>query len=169
MTILNEEQEHALEVAKEAFSAIFPVLEEMEAEYEYAVYRAKRPLQELVTQATELGVPASRLAKEAAGFPYPQKLDKWLEVPPSVLERLEGDLVFSANDSYQDKLGEIETVTRNPKDGKITVQYLGETYVIAALGSDESPWAERDENIPLGVYDMIREKYPTFVDLGEDD
>ena len=79
MTKLNDTQERVLQAVKATFADTLPVLQKMEEDYEYAVYRAKKPLREAVEDALENGVPLKRLALDAAGFKYPQELKLWLE------------------------------------------------------------------------------------------
>lgn len=169
MTKLNDTQAHLLEMVKDSYQAVLPVLDQLEAEYQYAVYRAKKAVQDAVSEALEAGVPMTQLSKEAAGFTYAQKLEKWLDPHPSVRDRLDSDLTFSTADTYKDSLDQIEAVTRDAQTGKILVTYMGDQYTINAFGPDEAPWAERVDSVPLGVYDLIREKFTGFVDLGEED
>lgn len=170
MTNLNDHQEKLLRVVKETFDDVMPVLDKMKAEYEYAEYRAKKPLQEAVEQAIAGGVPMSRITKEGTNFTYPQKLTNWLATPQSVTDRLEGgDVALQATDTLEDGVSDIETVTRDPRTGAFKVWQGTRPYEVKAFGPDDAAWAEREENIPQVVYDLISDKYPDFVLLEPED
>ncbi len=169
MTKLNDTQERVLQAVKATFADTRPVLQKMEEDYEYAVYRAKKPLREAVEDALENGVPLKRLALEAAGFKYPQKLKLWLEPSEELLARLSGDVVLQTSDQFADDVESIKTVVRNPKTGEFEVTYKGEFFSVSALGPDAEPWSSRDTTVPQGVYDLITDEYPAYVVLEEDD
>ena len=169
MTKLNDTQERVLQSVKAAFADTLPVLQKMEEDYEYAVYRAKKPLREAVEDALENGVPLKRLSLEAAGFKYPQKLKLWLEPSEELLARLNSDVTLQTSDQFADDVESIKTVVRNPKTGEFEVTYKGEFFSVSALGPDSEPWSSRDTTVPQGVYDLITEEYPAYVVLEEDD
>ena len=74
MTKLNDIQERSLQGAVDTFNSILPVLQKMEEDYEYAIYRAKKPLRDVVDEALANGVPLKRLAEdaEAQGLAAPE-------------------------------------------------------------------------------------------------
>lgn len=170
MTILNETQEQLIVSVRANYDALSPVLAKMQEEYEYAVYRAKKPLRDAVDAAQEGGVPMSRIVSEGTDMRYAQKMKAWLLPAECVIERvLDGDVTTAANDTYTEVLETLTTVTRNASDGKFNVIYNGSQYDVAALGPDSDPWATEDSSIPPQVYELITEAYPGFVVLGEDD
>lgn len=170
MTKLNDMQERMLKAVKDTFEDVTPVLKKMENDYEYAVHRAKKPLRDIVEEALEAGVPLKRIAEDAAGFQYPQKLKLWLRPSDALLNRLSGgDVVLQTADTFTNDIESIESVIRSPKTGEFEVTYNGNEYVIEAIGPDEEPWSTREDSIPQGVYDLIAAKYPSYVVLEEDD
>lgn len=170
MTKLNDTQERILQGVKDTFADILPVLQKMEEDYEYAVYRAKKPLRESVDDALANGVPLKRIAEDAAGFAYPQKLKLWLRPSDALMERLAGgDVVLQTADTFTEDIESIESVTRDPKTGVFHVTHRGGEYKVPALGPDEEPWSSREQSVPQAVYDLIAAKYPSYVVLDEED
>lgn len=170
MTKLNDIQERSLQGAVDTFNSILPVLQKMEEDYEYAIYRAKKPLRDVVDEALANGVPLKRLAEDAAGFMYPQKLKAWLRPSDALVDRLSGgDIALQTAEAFITDIESIESVIRNPKTGEFDVSYKGESYVIPSMGPDEEPWCTEDPSVPAAVYHLISDKYPGFVALGDDD
>lgn len=171
MTLLNDEQEQLLNTVKVAYEDILPVLRRMEDEYEHAVYRAKKPIRDAVAAAQEGRVPMARIVEDATDLRYAQKLKAWLLPPEGVVERaMDGSAALVETPSiYAEAIESIETVSRNPKTGVFSVDLLGSEYLVPAMGPDAEPWAEREAGVPQEVYDLIKERYPGFVTLEEDD
>lgn len=170
MTILNENQEQMLVSVRTTYDDVLPVLMQMRDEYEYAVYLAKKPIRDVVEAAQEAGVPMARIVADGTDMQYAQKLKNWLQPTESVINRIMGgDAPISAVDTYSAVMESIETVTRNPSDGKFNVTYNGQEYTVPALGPDSEPWATEDAALPRGVYDLITERYPGFVVIGDED
>lgn len=170
MTILNDTQEQLLTAVRNAYDDVTPILRNMHEDYEVSVYRAKKPIRDAVESATTGGVPLSRIVSEATDLKYPQRLKAWLRPSDVVVDRLiTGDVQMEATDTYAEEINKIETVSRDPSNGKFTVVYLGSEYTVAALGPDSEPWATEDENIPKGVYTLIEKRYPGFAVIGDDD
>lgn len=170
MTILNDKQVQLLETVRTTYNDVIPVLKKMEDDYEYAVYRAKKPIRDAVDAATDGGVPLSRIVSEATDLTYPQKLRIWLRPSDDLLDRLVGDDVpLQASETYAENIESIETVSRSPHTGAFTATYGGSDYTVPAMGPDAEPWATREEDIPEGVYELIATKFPGFVVLDEDD
>lgn len=170
MTILNEQQEQLLEVVKTTYADVVPVLNKMEEDYEYAVYRAKKPIRDAVDLALEGKVPLSRIVSDATDFKYPQKMRNWLRPSDNLLDRLvDTDVTQQAVEAYTEDIESIRTVSRDPSTGEFLVVYQGRDYTVSAMGSDVEPWATVEPDIPQGVYDLITSKYPGFVALEDDD
>lgn len=170
MTILNEHQQQLLEAVKTTYADVVPVLKKMEEDYEYAVYRAKKPIRDAVDAALEGKVPLSRIVSEATDFTYPQKLRTWLRPSDELTDRLiENDVPQQAVDMYAEDIESIRTVSRDPSTGEFSVVYQGQDFKVAAMGPDEEPWASADPDIPQGVYELIASKYPGFVVLDDED
>lgn len=170
MTILNEKQEQLLETVKTTYADVVPVLKKMEEDYEYAVYRAKKPIRDAVDAALEGKVPMSRIVSEATDFTYPQKLRTWLRPSDELTNRLiENDVPQQAAEAYTEDIESIRTVSRDPSTGEFSVTYQGHDFKVAAMGPDEEPWASKEPDIPVGVYELIESKYPGFVVLEEED
>lgn len=170
MTILNEQQEQLLETVKTTYDDVVPVLKRMEEDYEYAVYRAKKPIRDAVDAALDGKVPMSRIVSEATDFNYPQKMRTWLRPSDELMDRLiENDVPQQAVDTYAEDIESIRTVSRDPSNGEFSVLYQGHDYKVAAMGPDEEPWASLEPGIPQGVYDLIQSKYPGFVALDDEE
>lgn len=170
MTILDDDQLRMLKTVRERYQDVQPTLDRLQLEYQLAVYKAKRPVQDAVDEAMESGIPLSKIAMDAVGFSYPQKLRRWLEPDPELAVKLAGgDTVLHAAETFEDEVDTIESVTRSPQDGSFSVVYKGDTYTVSAIGPDTEPWSTREEGIPQGVYNLIVSKYPGFVVLNEED
>lgn len=168
MAKLDEVQQGQLEAIELAYEQVQPVLEQLEQDYEYAVYRAKKSVTDLIQVALDNRVPMSRVT-EQLGFSYPMQLQRWMQLPEELKHRLEGgDQNLQAVETYTNEVESIQAVIRNPKTGEMEVTYQGKQYNVRAIGPDDSPWAARDESIPYGVYDLIVESYPGFVVLEND-
>ena len=170
MTILDDKQEQLLQAVKSVYEDVVPVLKKMEEDYEFAVYRAKKPIRDAVDAATNGKVPMSRIVSDATDFTYPQKLRAWLRPSDSLMERMiESDVPQQAAEVYAEDIESIRTVSRDPNTGEFSVSYQGHDFKVAAMGPDEEPWASADPDIPQGVYELIESKYPGFVVLDDDD
>ena len=171
MTNLNDVQEQLLDAVKVAYADVIPVLKKMQDDYEYAVYRAKKPIRDAVSAAQDGRVPMARIVEDATDLRYAQKLKAWLQPSDSVVERVMegGDVQLQAAEIYTEDIESIETVSRHPSTGVFTVAYKGDDYEVSAMGPDSEPWASRVESVPQGVYDLIQSRYPGFVILEDDD
>lgn len=171
MTKLNDVQQQLLDGVRTAFDDVAPVLKKMRDDYEYAVYRAKKPVRDAVVAAQEGTVPMARIVGDATDLRYAQKLKAWLQPAESVIDRVMegGDAQLAATEAYAEDIEAIESVTRHPSTGKFTVAYKGSEYTVSAMGPDEESWAAVEEGIPPGVYDLISERYPGFVVLDDED
>lgn len=170
MTNLNDRQEQLLETVRVTYNDVLPVLKKMEEDYEYAVYRAKKPIRDAVDAALEGRVPMARIVNDATDLGYAQKLKIWLRPSDDLVKRFEGqDVPVQAVEAYTEDIESIETVSRNPNTGEFKVMFGGDEYIVPAMGPDEEPWASEDPSVPEGVYQLIEKKYPGFVALGDDD
>ena len=170
MAILDDKQEQLLQAVKAVYEDVVPVLKKMEEDYEYAVYRAKKPIRDAVEAATEGRVPMARIVSDATNFTYPQKLRLWLRPSDELMERMvETDVPQQAAEIYTEDIESIRTVSRDPSTGEFSVTYQGHDFRVAAMGPDEEPWASKEPDIPVGVYELIESKYPGFVALDEED
>lgn len=171
MTNLTKAQESLLEGVRKTYEDVTPILTRLQEEYEYADYRAKRPLRDAIDVAREAGVPMSRIVKEATEFTYPQALTRWLEPAPSVQDRLSAPKTEEPQpetETFAEELEDIRTVVRDGSTGIFKVNYKGFDYEVRAIGPDEEPWTTREEDVPSGVYELIESEYPGFVVLEED-
>ena len=171
MTNLNDVQEQLLDAVKVAYADVIPVLKKMQDDYEYAVYRAKKPIRDAVAAAQEGRGPMARIVEDATDLRYSQKLKAWLQPPESVVERVMegGDVQLQAAEIYTEDIESIESVSRHPATGVFTVAYKGNDYEVSAMGPDSEPWAALDPSVPHGVYELIQLRYPGFVTLDDDD
>lgn len=169
MTVLNDRQTQLLETVKTTYDDVLPVLKKMEEDYEYAIYRAKKPIRDAVDAALDGSVPMARIVNDATDLGYAQKLKVWLRPSDDLVRRFEGkDVTLQATEAYAEDIESIVTVSRTP-DGVFNVMYEGEQYKITAMGPDTEPWATKEPQVPQGVYDLITTRYPGFVAMGEDD
>lgn len=171
MTNLNDRQEQLLETVRTTYDDVLPVLKRMQEDFEYATYRAKKPIRDAVDAALEGKVPMARIVNDATDLGYAQKLKVWLRPSDDLVKRLteDTDVPIQATETYAEDIESIETVSRNPNNGEFRVMYGGEVYTVAAMGPDEEPWASTDGAVPQGAYDLISKKYPGFVVLEDDD
>lgn len=163
MTNLNETQERLLASVQEAAEKLGPVLQNLLEEYEAAVFRAKGPVIDLINSAEDGGVPARRIADTAMGFTYVPKLRAWMQPGPTVLRRLmAGEPVAVKDPRLSEAADGLSFASRDPHTGIITVAYHGETYEVDSTGPDESAWSVADPGIPQGVYDLVKERFPSW-------
>lgn len=170
MTKLDDTQERDLETIRQLFQANLPVLEKLRQEYEYAVYRAKKPIVDAIEEAREDGIPMRRITEISGLFKYPQQLEKWMAPDETVIARLEeGGQAAEVAETFSDQLDNAETVTRDARTGVISVHHFGTVYEVPAYGSEYDIWTPEDPEIPVEVYELIKDKFPGFVALGEED
>lgn len=170
MTVLTDGQQQLLDSVREVYQGITPVIVRMETDYEQALYRAKKPVRDAIDLALDNGVPMARIVNEATDLGYPLKLKQWLAAPESLADPDDvEDVPEQAVEIYAEDIESIRTVTRDPRNGEFLVVFQGMDFKVPAMGPDSEPWAVADSEIPQGVYDLVTEKYPGFVVLGEDD
>lgn len=170
MTNIDDGRGSLIRTVKDAYTSVQPALEQLLEDYEYAVYRAKKPVRDAVEAAVEAGIPMKKIVAEATDFSYQQKLTRWLAPPPTVAEKFEDeDEVFQATEQMKDTVDAVVTVARDERTGVVKVWHGTKTYEVTAIGPDSSLWAERDPSVPNKVYELILERYPDFVLLEDEE
>ena len=167
MAKLNERQARLLEAVKETYGQVKPSLEKLEFDYQSAEYRAKTPVRDAINAAVEAGVPYRRIAQEAMGFGYPQKLQLWLSAPDSLVQALMGGAVPVTE--FDSTVEEVKAVTREPTTGEFTVNYMEKTYKVPSYGPMNDCWTPADPSIPQGVYDVIQREFPQWTLLEDEE
>lgn len=172
MTNLNEVQERLLASVAEVNAQIKPDLDRITEAYELAIYRAKTPVRDAVQAAREGKVPMNRILRDGMGMSYPGQYRQWNE-PPAALVQVTATpaaapTVVVENDFAEAALG-VNTVVRNSANGIITVNYAGQEYQIASMGSAEDIWSSADPAVPQVVYDLIQERFPAWELLEDED
>lgn len=170
MTRLNERQTRLLATVRETNEQIQPTLDKLNLEYEIASYKAKAPVREAIEAAIEDGVPFSRVMREGMGFTYPGKLKEWMQMPESMAKHIMNqDLVEATATEFDSTVADAAVVTRDDTTGVFSVVYRGEKHEVKSYGSDGDFWSSADASIPQAVYDLIREEFPSWVLLEDED
>lgn len=169
MAKLNEKQQRLLNTVRETHEQIMPSLRKLQEDYEYAVFRAQAPVIDAIRTAEVEGVPFKRITEEGMGFTYPMKLRQWIQPPESVVRRLMStDVAVATSEVFENTVAEVRAVSRDSHTGEFTVTYQGNVFTVPSIGPDNEPWSSADPHTPQGVYDLIKQEYPTW-ELMEDD
>ncbi len=163
---LNDTQKRLLTAIKNLKEQLDPALAQLEDEYHLAEFKAKSPVLDAIRAAQEAGVPMNQISKEAMGMTYVAKLHAWMSPPPSLVAAL---LEGSLEAKTEVLLTKVSTVTRDSATGDFVVLYQEHEYRVPAFGPNDTPWSTADPLTPEGVYDMIREEYPAWVLLPDED
>ena len=174
MTLITDAQKKLVANIEREYMQAETKVRKLTDDYEYAVYLAKQGLRQAVAEAREQGVPMRRIASDGMGSQYPQQVDRYLSYPHSVTIRLaaaqrreEPEQVIP--DEFEPEAPVLYSVYRHDETGTFSVIWEGKNYEVRSFGPDSEAWTSREEDIPQQVYDLIIEKYPSFVVLDEDD
>ena len=165
--ILKDDQIKELETLKSVREQVEPQLLRIQREFEAALFRAKKPIIDAIHNCENVNIPRIRIAQEGMDISYTKKMDSWMSPPEHLAETESGMVTDPGSDVVVSP--PVRTVIRNPKTGVITVTFEGNEYSIPAIGPDHLPWASLDESIPNSVYDMVKETYPGFEVLDDED
>lgn len=170
MANLNERQQRLLDAVRETNEQVAPVLQELEDDYQFALYQAKAPVREAILAAEDAGVPFSRIMKDGVGFTYPGKLRAWIQAPEAVVKRIMGSkLGAEPTTEFDTTVRKVGAVVRDPSTGEFSVSYLGDTYKVPSYGPAQECWSSADPEVPQGAYDLIQREYPSWVLLEDEE
>lgn len=177
MVTLDGVQLALLKAVSEEFQKLEEPLGQLQTKFRVTEYNLKRNAIQAIENAREANVPLARILKETGSITYPAALERWMDKP----EELETVTVeegvtlpegFSMETTAPKEVGsdtETHTVLRNHRTGMLTVLTGGKEYEVLAMGPETDLWAARKEDIPQEVYDLIKETYPSFVVLDDDE
>lgn len=167
MVALNDKQQRLLNNVKETLESIQPTLDKLEEDFQYAHFRAKAPVIDAIRAAEVGGVPFKQVVE--LGFKYPAKLQKWLQPPDAVVRRmLSTDVAVATNEVFEETVAQVRAVTRDSFSGEFKVHYQGNVFTVPSTGQDMAPWSVADNLTPQGVYELIKQEFPAW-ELLEDD
>lgn len=177
MVTLDGGQLALLEEVAKAYRDLEDPLKELQKRYRITEFRMKRKVIQAIENARGAKVPVARILKELGEVNYPAALERWM-TPPEGLEAGPGEAEAELTDddaeealSAVEALAQRETppVVRDVRTGMLTVLWDGKDYKVLAMGPESDLWATREDDTPQEVYDLIKQTYPSFVVLEDDD
>lgn len=163
MTRLNDTQARLLASVQKLKAQADRTIETIQKEADLAEFKAKSPVVQAIDEALKGGVPFRQMV-EALDMSYSNRLKQWMQPPNWMVQ----DMVASNTTGITNVAQEMKLVSRDPKTGEFRVKYLDETYTVPAMGPDDEAWSSADPNVPSAVYDKIKEQYPGWVLLEEE-
>ena len=177
MVTLNGVQLALLKAVSEEFQKLEEPLGQLQAKFRVTEYNMKRNVIQAIENAREAKVPLARILKETGSVTYPAALERWM-TKPEELETVTAEREVALSEGFTEQPAvaeeagsdtETQVVLRNHRTGMLTVLTDGKEYEVLAMGPETDLWAARKEDIPQEVYDLIKETYPSFVVLDDDE
>ena len=164
------------EVAK-AYRDLEEPLKELQKRYRITEFRMKRKVIQAVENARDAKVPLARILKEMGEVNYPAALERWMTPPEGMEPGLEEVEAGFTDDDAEEALNAVEAlahretppVVRDARTGMLTVLWDEREYKVLAMGPESDLWASREDGTAQEVYDLIKQTYPSFVVLDDDD
>lgn len=176
MVTLDGGQLALLEEVAKAYRDLEDPLKELQKRYRITEFRMKRKVIQAVENARDAKVPLARILKEMGEVNYPAALERWM-APPEGLEAEPVEAETEFTDDAVEALNAVEAlayretppVVRDVRTGMLTVLWDEKEYKVLAMGPESDLWASREDGTPQEVYDLIKQTYPSFVVLEDDD
>lgn len=176
MVTLDGGQLALLEEVAKAYRDLEDPLKELQKRYRITEFRMKRKVIQAIENARGAKVPVARILKEMGEVNYPAALERWMTPPEGMeAEPVEAETEFT--DDAVEALNAVEAlahretppVVRDARTGMLTVLWDEKEYKVLAMGPESDLWASREDGTPQEVYDLIKQTYPSFVVLDDDD